>query len=119
MEALVHDFDNAMMNVYRTAKEKCAYNANLFLRMLLEHRGIETAHRLFAREAPQYGFTKLWECRCLNITVECLVLDPRYQELFDNHELETARRRLRQHDFDPERCEQNKFRETKISDFGD
>ena len=113
MKALTHDFHNAMMNVYRLAKEKCAYNSNVFLRMLHEHRGIETAHRLLASEAPQYGFTKLWECGCLNITVECLVLDLRYQVLLDNQELETARRRLRQHDFDPERCEQNKFRESK------
>lgn len=113
VEALAHDFDNAMMNVYRTAKEECAYNATMFLRMLHGHGGIEMARRLLSGEAPQYGFTKLWECGRLDITVECLVLDLRYQELFDHHELETARRRLCQHGFDPERCEQHRCRESK------
>ena len=113
VKALADDFDNAMMNVYRMAKEECAYNANMFLRMLHEHGGIETAHRLFGGETPQYGFTKLWECGRLDITVECIVLDLRYQALFDDHELETARRRLRQYGFDPEKCEQHGCQESK------
>ena len=99
-----------MMNVYRMAKEECDYNATYFLNMLHEHGGIETAHRLLASGTPQYGFTKLWECRRLDITVECLVLNPRFQELFEDHQLETARRRLRQYGFDPDRCEQSSLR---------
>ena len=113
VEVLANDFDDAMMNVYRTAKEECAYNATIFLRMLYDHGGLETAHRLLGGEAPQYGFTKLWECGRLDITVECLVLDLRFQELFHDHELETARRRLRQYGFDPKRCEQHRCRESK------
>ena len=58
-EALANDFDNAMMNLYRTAKEECAYNATMFVQMLHERSGIETAHRLLGGEAPQYVCTKL------------------------------------------------------------
>ena len=105
MSGLETEFDNAMMNVYRTAKKECDHNATYFLQMLLDHRGIETAHRLLAGEAPQEGFTKLWECGRLDITVECLVLNKRFRGLFDDNELETARRRLRQYGFDPAQCE--------------
>ena len=113
MGAPTHAPDNEMMNVYRTTKKECAYNATMFLRMLHEHGGTETAHGLLAGEAPQYEFTKLWECGRHDTTVECLILDPGYQELFDNHELETTRRRLRQYGFDPETCEQLEIRERK------
>ena len=104
MTKLEQEFDEEMMNVYRMAKEKCEYNATNFLGMLHDHGGIETAHRLLGGTAPQYGFTKLWECGCLDITVECLVLNSRYQGLFEDHELETARWRLRQFGYDPSKC---------------
>lgn len=101
-----HEFDEAMMNIYRSAKEECSYNATYFRSMLLEHGGTETARRLLYDEKLQTGFSRLWECGCLELTVECLVLSPRFKGLFEDHELDTARRRLRQHDFDPEICEQ-------------
>ena len=107
MKNLEHDFDEAMMDLYRLAKEECDYKATDFLGMLYDHGGIEAARRLLSGNEPQSGFTRLWECGRLDITVECLVLNPRFQELFEEHELETARRRLRRFDYDPERCEQN------------
>ena len=110
MNNLDHDFDEAMKDIYRSAKEECNYNATYFLRMLSKHGGIETAHRLLRGKEPQSGFTKLWACGRLDFTVECLVLKPRFRELFEDHELETARRRLRHFDFDPERCEQKSRR---------
>ena len=38
---IADEFDKAMMNVYRMAKEECAYNATFFLGMLHEHGGIQ------------------------------------------------------------------------------
>ena len=46
MGRLEDEFDEAMMNVYRTAKEECDYIASYFRNMLHEHGGVETAHRL-------------------------------------------------------------------------
>ena len=105
MSKLATEFHEAMMSVYRTAKDECGYNAIAFHRMLLDHRGVETARRLLSGDKPQSGFTKLWECSRLDLTVECLVLNERFRELFDSDQLETARRRLRKYEFDPERCE--------------
>ena len=107
MNKLEAEFNEAMMNVYRTAKEECRYNATHYLNMLFEHGGVETARKLLAgNQAPQYGFTKLYECERLDITVECVVLNGRFRELFEEHELATARQRLREYNFDPDRCEQ-------------
>lgn len=99
------EFDKAMMDIYSRAKSECNYTASYFLRMLLEHRGVETARILLAEESPQEGFTKLWERGRLDLTVECLVLNERFRGLFSDHEREKARHRLREYDFDPEKCE--------------
>ena len=53
MGRLEDEFDEAMMNVYRTAKEECDYIASYFRNMLHEHGGVETAHRLLEGRAPQ------------------------------------------------------------------
>jgi len=105
MKSIEQEFDEAMMQVYRSAQEKCSYNASKYLQMLYEHRGIKTAKILLAEGRIQYGFGQLWECDCLDITAECLVLNPRYQGLFEEHHLREARRRLCQHGFPPSLCE--------------
>ena len=46
------------------------------------------------------GFTRLWEERMLEYSVEAVVLKPKYQPLFTEHEREVARDRLERHDFD-------------------
>ncbi len=56
MADLEKQFDEAMMNVYRTAKDECGYNATYFLRMLHDKRGIATARQLLAKDGAQYGF---------------------------------------------------------------
>lgn len=99
------EFNKAMMDIYRRAKSECSYTASYFLRMLLEHRGVETARILLAAKRPQEGFTKLWELGRPDLTVECLVLNERFRGLFGDHEREKARSRLREYDFDPEKCE--------------
>jgi PHP family Zn ribbon phosphoesterase len=94
MSELKTQFDKAMFNIYHRAREKCDYNAVRFLQMLSEKGGLATAKHLLFPGNPQEGFTHLWECSCLDLTVEALVLQNQYQELFSDEELGEARRRL-------------------------
>lgn len=94
MSQLLHDFEQQMMEVYRAAKRECGYNATYFLNMLHKLGGLQTAKRLLSTEGAQYGFEKLWECGRLDLTVECLVLKPKYHGLFEEAELDQARKRL-------------------------
>ena len=101
MYDLEQQFDQDMLSVYRSAKRECNYVATYFFNMLNELRGVRTAKRLLSDDNVQYGFEKLWECGCLHLTVECLVLRLKYQSLFDETELDRARQRLRNYDYDP------------------
>lgn len=105
MNGLEDRFHDAMLDLYRVAKQKCRYDAKAFLNMVLTNGGVETAHQLLGDQTIQYGFTKLWECGRLDLTVECLVLNRRFARLFDERELEEARRRLRKCGYKPLGCE--------------
>jgi hypothetical protein len=90
---LAHAFDEVMMQIYLTAKKDAGYNATRFLQMLNEHGGLETARRLLPHMSD--GFTELWQRKRLDLTVEMLILQPRWHDLFSDGERDIARRRLR------------------------
>jgi hypothetical protein len=79
-------FHKAMIGIYETAKDKCSYNAMRFLQMLSEKGGPATAHTLLATSTPSEGFTALWECGRLDLTVEAHVLKPEFSVLFTEEE---------------------------------
>lgn len=72
--------------------------------MLHDLGSVGAAKRLLASDGARYGFEKLWECGRLDLTVECVVLRPKFGRLFADEQLDRARKRLRDYGFDPEKC---------------
>jgi hypothetical protein len=103
MEDLLHRFDKAMQDVYVRAKKEAGYNATYYLNMLHQHGGLNTARRLLTDGSVSDGFTALWERKRLDLTVENTVLQPEFQVLFNDDELDNARRRLAAYGFAPVR----------------
>lgn len=93
---LRREFEGAMRGVYDGALGEAGYRATYFLSMLGEHGGLETARRLLAAPRISDGFAALWERNRLDLTVEALVVQPRFAELFTDEEIDTARQRLAQ-----------------------
>lgn len=87
-------FHLEMIDIYKNAKDECRYNATRFLQMLSDRGGLATARVLLATSAPSDGFTVLWECGRLDLTVEAHVLKPEFAALFTEDERTVARRRL-------------------------
>ncbi|MEO8613178.1 MAG: hypothetical protein ABI690_35130 [Chloroflexota bacterium] len=100
MSELEQQFHEAMIQVYKNAKLHCQYNATYFLQMLNERGGIATARYLITTDNPSEGFTKLWECQRLDLTVEAVALNPIYSELFTEDELRLAKERLQQYRYE-------------------
>ncbi|QGN50490.1 GmrSD restriction endonuclease domain-containing protein [Micromonospora sp. WMMD558] len=94
------DFDRAMRQLYVAARDEAGYNATLFLSMLAEHGSISTAKKLLASSVVSDGFVALWERGRLDLTVEALVTRPEFEWLFDPAELEVARTRLQQFEYE-------------------
>jgi hypothetical protein len=92
-------FHQAMLAIYRTAKAEAGYNATRFLSMVTEHGGLETARILLRAATVSDGYTALWERNRLDLTVEVLVLQPEWNDLFSSAERSIARRRLQEYGY--------------------
>lgn len=98
---LESQFHQAMLDIYETAKRECNYVATYFLRMVVEKGGLKAARQLLASNRPAEGFTTLWECGRLDLSVEAHVLRPEFAPLFSDEERAIARERLQQYGYEP------------------
>ncbi|MBI2909768.1 MAG: hypothetical protein HYX92_19180 [Chloroflexi bacterium] len=94
MIPIEEEFHKAMLLVYERAKTECRYNATRFLQMVCEQGGLNAAKPLLRAEALSDGFVALWECGRLDLTMEALLLNPKWEALFSDEERAIARRRL-------------------------
>jgi hypothetical protein len=92
-------FNAAMMNIYHRARKEAGYNATRYCRMLHDQGGLGTAQTLLHATQVSEGYTALWERKRLDLTVEALVLQSEWQELFTPEELDIARQRLQQYGY--------------------
>lgn len=88
------DFTEAMLEIYRRAKSEAGYEARIFLRMVVEHGGVGAAQRLLHAPKVSDGYTALWQRGRLDLTVEAVVLQPEWLDLFDDDERRIAIDRL-------------------------
>ncbi|MFH1890328.1 MAG: hypothetical protein ABIJ91_02040 [Candidatus Kuenenbacteria bacterium] len=84
-----------MWKSYFDTKRETRYSPEYFRKMLEEHGGLGTAQRLLSSKKPAQGFIELWMRGRLDLTVEALVLQDKYKDLFLEPELETAKIRLK------------------------
>jgi len=87
-----------MRDVYTTAGKETGYWGNYFLREVRRKGGLATAKRMLGAKlknpSGQKGFRALVEAGRPDLSVESLVLQPRFCRLFTQHELSEAQRRL-------------------------
>ena len=91
-------FHAEMVGIYHAAA-RIGYRAPRFLRMVTDHGGLEAAKRLLRAPKEQSGLTQLWELRRLDLSVEALVLQERWDTLFSDEERQKARNRLEDHGY--------------------
>lgn len=93
------NFHDAMLAIYQRAKSEAGYNATRFLRMVSENGGLETARQLLHASNVSDGYTALWQRKRLDLTVEALVLETAWRNLFTADERQIAVTRLREYGF--------------------
>ncbi|RLD02900.1 MAG: hypothetical protein DRI65_13970 [Chloroflexota bacterium] len=86
-------FHQKMLEVYEKARDQ-DYFATYFKGMLDQYGGLETAKRLLAKSQPQTGLFRLWELKMLDSSMEALVIQERFSELFTEDEIQEAKNRL-------------------------
>ena len=94
MSTLEDEFHAAMIGIYDQAARECGYYATRYLQMVTNRGGLAAAQRLLASGEIPDGFVTLWKLGRLDLTVEALVLQPKYAPLFTEEEKNIARTRL-------------------------
>lgn len=98
--ALIEQFDEEMLNIYRRALAEAHYNATRFLQMLQDHRGLETARILLHSQHVSEGYTALWQRGRLDLTVEAVIYENgKWHRLFTQEELEVCKSRLQDYGY--------------------
>ena len=89
------DFTDRMLRIYEDAKTRLGYVANRFRQKVVKEGGVAAARFWLRPERdPTEGFERLVKRNRLDISVEAVVLNPRWSHLFSESELEVARARL-------------------------
>ncbi|MGJ4910244.1 hypothetical protein [Bradyrhizobium sp. HKCCYLS2033] len=102
MERLKQEFESAMFEIYRRAKEEANYPANIFLKMISERGGLETARFLINQPQASDGYTHLYERGRIDLTVEAMIVENgKWHTLFSELELGKARKRLKDYGYQP------------------
>ena len=99
MEEVKRQFEQDMVNIYKTAKKECGYTATRFLQMIGRQGGLATAKQLITKPGGTDGFATLWEHGRLDLSVEALVLRREYQSLFSEEEKLLCAERLKEYGF--------------------
>ena len=99
-EKIERDFHKQMIRVYRSAQIECNYTATRFVQMVSKDGGLCTAKKLLASPIISHGLTELHLCGRLDISMENLVLQKPWRELFTDAELALAEQRLIKLGFD-------------------
>lgn len=74
--------------------QELGYQPNQFLGMLGSEGGYRTVLKLLSKRTPSEGFTRLWELKRLDLTVEALVVESRWRSRFDDQLLMKAEKLL-------------------------
>ena len=91
---LENEFDQAMVGLCDRACVEAGYSGTELRDMVAERGGLNAARILLEDLAVSEGFRALWQRNRLDLTVEALVLIPKWRDLFGDAELATARQRL-------------------------
>ncbi|MDM8524266.1 HNH endonuclease [Desulfococcaceae bacterium HSG8] len=95
MESQLHQ---EMIDMFYIAGKETGYWGSYFLRSVKNNGGLQTAKKMLSKrlEKPseQKGFQALIEAGRPDLSLESLVLQPRFRELFTTYELDEAKRRL-------------------------
>jgi len=99
MSPLEKELETALIDLYEKWK-KYMRPKNRFRGMVLPgnaklYKGPAGTVNYLLAGAPSSGFTDLVSADQLELTVEWLVLHPKWLQLFDDHELDVARARVR------------------------
>lgn len=99
MDQLKRELRDRYIETYNACK-KFKYTPRAFLDMVVSDEDIvEVTRRLIHKDGGTSGFTTLFENGRMDLSVEKIILEPRYRVLFDKEDLVAAYARLKEYHY--------------------
>lgn len=99
MNNLAQKFENELLENSIISKKECKYNPTYFNQMIAEIGGVNTAKRLIEKGMqtvrPSEGYTTLFMCGRLDLTMESIVCKKEYAPLFTASEIEYCKKLIK------------------------
>jgi hypothetical protein len=92
-------FTETMMDTYRRTLKETGYNAHYFHQLIADRGGYEAAMDLIHSQKPPPGFTELDRLGRLDLTVEALILNPKWRDIFSDADRQAAYNRLKEYGY--------------------
>ena len=99
MREIELDLFTDMIKIYRETDIQCNYKAAGFFQMIQTDGAITTAKEIINNAEVTEGFMKLAECNRLDLSVEALITQDKYKELFTAKERKICLNRLKKYGY--------------------
>ena len=87
---LEQKFQEELINNCRLAEEKCGYRFTRFLQTVEKFGAVKTAKEILRKGRQSEGFDKLQQAGLLKLTMEALMIDKKYADLFTDDEVNSC-----------------------------
>lgn len=101
-------FHNDMINLYKRTNKELKYKATKLLDMINKYGGYEAAIKYIKSESNKFDFTILWENERLDLSVEGLITNIKYRELFPDEVISFCDKKLKEYNFSPKKLMEEK-----------
>ena len=101
MNKIEADFTDRILDAVKVMRDRHNYDPKKFLQMMNKDGAVEACRQLINAKNVSEGFSKLWEYKQLELTVEDISLEPQWHSLFSDSERRAAAKRLKQYGFEP------------------
>jgi hypothetical protein len=89
------DFSQRVWSSIRLMEKTCdGYKPTLFMKMIEDHGVVDAVKRLINNQKVSEGFTRLWECKHLDLSMENIIQEKEWVDLFTEEERKKAKKRL-------------------------
>jgi hypothetical protein len=86
-------FKERVWDAIKEMKKK-KYTPTEFIKMIIDEDEIKAVKLLINNPKPSYGFTRLYELKALNLSMEAIILEEEWHTLFSEEERIKARKKL-------------------------
>jgi hypothetical protein len=94
------DFEKRVWSAIDTMKDEYDYTPTLLINMINDHGAVEAVKRLINNPKPSSGYTKLWELKALNLSMEAIILEKEWESIFSEEERLKAKKRLKEYGYE-------------------